>query len=138
MNLRYGAEYEALRSEVRAFLAEHWTAEDKAAVAAPDENSVAASLGANNRTDERATAFRLQALARGYLYRHIPARYGGSEQPPDALRAGIIAEEFRRHDAPFEILSQGAAMLAPTLIENGTEAQRQRFVRDTLLGKIIW
>ena len=138
MNLRYGAEYEAFRSEVRAFLAEHWTAEDNAAVAAPDENSVAASLGANNRTDERATAFRLKAIARGYLYRHIPARYGGSEQPPDALRASIIAEEFRRHDAPFEILSQGAAMLAPTLIENGTEAQRQRFVRDTLLGKIIW
>jgi alkylation response protein AidB-like acyl-CoA dehydrogenase len=29
-------------------------------------------------------------------------------------------------------------MLAPTLIEKGTEAQRQRFVRDTLLGKITW
>jgi alkylation response protein AidB-like acyl-CoA dehydrogenase len=138
VDLRYSAEYEAFRAEVRAFLAEHWTADVKAAVAAPDENSVAASLGANNRTDERATAFRLKAIARGYLYRHIPARYGGSEQPPDALRASIIAEEFRRHDAPFEILSQGAAMLAPTLIEKGTEAQRQRFVRDTLLGKITW
>jgi alkylation response protein AidB-like acyl-CoA dehydrogenase len=138
VNLRYGAEYEAFRAEVRAFLAEQWTAEDKAAVPAPDEGSVAASLGANNRTDDRATAFRLKAIARGYLYRHIPARYGGSEQPPDALRASIIAEEFRRHDAPFEILSQGAAMLAPTLIEKGTEAQRQRFVRDTLLGKVTW
>ena len=138
MDLRYSAEYEAFRAELRAFLAEHWTAEDKAAVPAPDEGSVAASLGANNRTDERATAFRLKAIARGYLYRHIPARYGGGERPPDALEASIIAEEFRRHDAPFEIMSQGPAMLAPTLIEKGTETQRQRFVRDTLLGEITW
>jgi alkylation response protein AidB-like acyl-CoA dehydrogenase len=91
VNLSYSAEYEEFRREVRAFLAEHWTAEDKAAVPAPDPGSVAAALGGSNRADERATAFRLKAIARGYLYRHIPRRYGGSEQAPDALRATIIA-----------------------------------------------
>ena len=30
MNLSYSAEYEQFRDEVRAFLAEHWTAEDAA------------------------------------------------------------------------------------------------------------
>ena len=29
-------------------------------------------------------------------------------------------------------------MLVPTLVEHGTEEQKQKFVRDTLLGKIIW
>jgi alkylation response protein AidB-like acyl-CoA dehydrogenase len=137
VNLSYSAEYEQFRQEVRAFLREHWTDEDKAAVPPIDPNSIAGSMG-GVRTDERATAFRVKAIERGYLYRHIPKRYGGAEQPADPLKATIIAEEFRRHEAPFEIMSQGPSMLAPTLIEKGTEAQKQRFVRDTLLGKIKW
>jgi alkylation response protein AidB-like acyl-CoA dehydrogenase len=136
--LRYSAEYEAFRQEVRAFLREHWTDDDKAAAPALDPNTVAASMGAGVRTDEHATRFRLKAIAHGYLYRHIPKRYGGGEQPADPLKATIIAEEFRRHDAPFEIMGQGPSMLAPTLIEHGTEEQKQRFVAETLLGRIKW
>jgi alkylation response protein AidB-like acyl-CoA dehydrogenase len=138
VNLTYSAEYEAFRQEVRAFLREHWTDEDRAAVPAADPNSVAGSLGGGVRTDERATRFRRAAIARGYLYRHIPRRYGGAEQPADPLKATIIAEEFRRHDAPFEIMGQGPSMLAPTLIEHGTEEQKARFVEATLLGTLKW
>jgi alkylation response protein AidB-like acyl-CoA dehydrogenase len=90
------------------------------------------------RTDERATKFRLDAIARGYLYRSVPRRWGGGEQPPDPLKATIIAEEFRRARAPFEIMGQGPSMLVPTLIEHGTEKQKGFFVRDTLLGRIRW
>jgi alkylation response protein AidB-like acyl-CoA dehydrogenase len=135
MNLSYSAEYEQFRSEVRRFLAEHWTAED--AAGEPDPDSAAAFMGAA-RTDDRATAFRLQAIERGYLYRHVPRRYGGAEQPPDPLKATIVAEEFRRARAPYEMVGQGPSMLVPTLLEHGTEAQKQRFVRDTLLGKVRW
>jgi len=138
VNLSFSPEYETFREEVRAFLREHWTDEDKAAAPAPEPNTVAASMGATVRTDDRATRFREKAIARGYLYRHIPKRYGGAEQPADPLRATIIGEEFRRHDAPFEIMGQGPSMLAPTLIDKGTEEQKQKFVRDTLLGKIKW
>jgi hypothetical protein len=99
VNLRYGAEYEAFRSEVRAFLAEHWTAEDKAAGRRPDENSVAASLGANNRTDERATAFRLKAIARGYSIATSRRATAAASSRPTRSGRSIIAEEFRRHDA---------------------------------------
>ena len=135
MNLSYSTEYEQFRAEVRRFLAEHWTAED--AASQPDTDTVAAMTGAV-RVDDRATAFRLQAIERGYLYRHVPRRYGGAEQPPDPLKATIIAEEFRRAKAPAEIVGQGPSMLMPTLLEHGTEAQKQRFVRDTLLGKVRW
>ncbi len=133
MNLAYSAEYEAFRAEVRRFLAEHWRADR-----GDDPDSIAAITGGAVRTDERATAFRLQAIARGYLYRSVPKRWGGSEQPPDPLKATIIAEEFRRARAPFEIMGQGPSMLVPTLLEHGTEAQKERFVRDTLLGTIRW
>ena len=136
MNLSYSAEYERFREEVRAFLASHWTADDAASSA--DLDSVAAMTGAQVRTDERATAFRRAAIERGYLYRHVPRQYGGAEQPPDPLKATMIAEEFRRARAPFEIMGQGPSMLVPTLIEHGTEAQKQFFIEATLLGRIKW
>jgi len=135
VNLSYSAEYEQFRAEVRQFLKENWTAED--AAAQPDPDSVAAYTG-GARIDERATAFRLKAIERGYLYRAVPKRYGGGEQPPDPLKATIIAEEFRKARAPHEITGQGPSMLVPTLLEHGTEQQKQFFVRDTLLGRIRW
>jgi alkylation response protein AidB-like acyl-CoA dehydrogenase len=136
VNLSYSTEYEQYREEVRRFLAESWTAEDAAGGHDPD--SLAAMTGSAIRTDGRATAFRLKAIERGYLYRHVPRSYGGGEQPPDPLKATIIAEEFRRAKAPYEIMGQGPSMLVPTLLEHGTEAQKERFIRDTLLGRIRW
>jgi alkylation response protein AidB-like acyl-CoA dehydrogenase len=132
MNLSYSAEYEEFRAEVRRFLAESWKTED--AAGQPDFDAFAG----RPRADERVTAFRLKAIERGYLYRHVPKRYGGSEQPPDPLKATIIAEELRRAKAPGEVVGQGPSMLVPTLLEHGTEAQKQFFIRDTLLEKIRW
>jgi alkylation response protein AidB-like acyl-CoA dehydrogenase len=136
MNLSYSAEYEAFRGEVRKFLDENWTDADRAGQ--PPPSGQASLMGAVIRTDERATAFRLAAIERGYLYRHVPKRYGGGEQPFDPLKSTIIAEEFRRAKAPGEMIGQGPSMLVPTLVEHGTEEQKQFFVRDTLLGKIKW
>jgi len=135
MQLSYSAEYEQFRQEVRTFLEQQWTDEDRASN--PPTDNVASAMGLS-RTDERATAFRLRAIERGYLYRHIPKRYGGAEQPADPLKATIIAEEFRCAEAPGEIMGQGPSMLAPTLIEKGSEAQKEQFVRETVLGKIRW
>ncbi|MGH7787388.1 MAG: acyl-CoA dehydrogenase family protein [Candidatus Binatia bacterium] len=136
MDLSYSAEYEQFRVEVRQFLDKHWSDEDRNS--APPPEGQAALMGAVVRTDARATEFRLEAIRRGYLYRHVPRVYGGGEQPYDPLKSVIIADEFRRAKAPAEVVGQGPSMLAPTLVEHGTEAQKQQFVRDTLLGKIIW
>jgi alkylation response protein AidB-like acyl-CoA dehydrogenase len=136
MDLTYSAEYEEYRGELKKFLAENWTDADRAAGPPPDGQ--AALMGSAIRTDERAMSFRLAAIERGYLYRSVPRRYGGGEQAPDPLKATIIAEEFRRSAAPGEVVGQGASMLVPTLLEHGTEEQKQFFIRDTLLGKIRW
>lgn len=136
MDLSFSAEYQAFRSEVRQFLDDHWTEDDRNSN--PEPTGQAAFVGAVLRTDERATAFRLKAIERGYLYRHVPKRYGGGEQSYDPLKSTIIAEEFRRAKAPGEMMGQGPSMLVPTLIEHGTEEQKQKFVRDTLLGKVLW
>jgi alkylation response protein AidB-like acyl-CoA dehydrogenase len=134
VNLAYSAEYEQFRTEVRRFLDEHWTADDRARV--PDMDG--AGMLNIQHADERTTAFRLQAIERGYLYRHVPKRWGGSEQPGDPLKAQIIAEEFRKARAPMEAIGQGPSMLVPTLLEHGTDAQKEQFVRGTLLQQIIW
>jgi alkylation response protein AidB-like acyl-CoA dehydrogenase len=136
MDLSYSAEYVKFRDQVRAFLDEHWTDADRNSSPPPDGQ--AALMGAVVRTDQRATQFRLEAIARGYLYRHVPRAYGGSEQPYDPLKSTIIAEELRRAKAPGEVVGQGPSMLVPTLVEHGSETQKQFFIRDTLLGKIIW
>jgi alkylation response protein AidB-like acyl-CoA dehydrogenase len=136
MDLSYSAEYEAFRTEVQQFLKEHWTDEDRNS--APPPNPRAMTLGAIIRTDERATRFRIKAIERGYLYRHVPKAYGGGEQPFDPLKSAILHEEFRKQQAPGELFGQGASMLVPTLVEHGTEEQKQRFIRATLLGEITW
>jgi alkylation response protein AidB-like acyl-CoA dehydrogenase len=117
MDLTYGPEYERFRGEVRAFLAEHWRPGD-------------------GRAD--VAAFRREAVAAGYLYRSIPRRYGGSEQPSDVLAARVIREEFTAVRAPMELRSLGTQLLVPTLLEAGAEWQRERFVEATITGQIKW
>jgi alkylation response protein AidB-like acyl-CoA dehydrogenase len=122
MDLSYGPEYEVLRKEVRAFLDEHWPPRDA------DEGSRHA----------QAVRFRKKAIAKGYLARAIPRAYGGSEQPPDALAAQVIREEFGRAGAPTEARGIGTMMLVPTLLEKGEEWQKQKWVEDTVLGEVTW
>ncbi len=136
MDLTYSVEYEKFRAEVREFLNQNWTDEDRNSAPPPDPRAM--SLGFQVRVDEPATRFRLKAIERGYLYRHVPKRYGGAEQAFDPLKSTIIQEEFRRAQAPGELMGQGPSMLVPTLVEHGTEEQKQKFVRDTLLGNIWW
>ena len=133
MDLSYSPEYEAFRREVRAFLDQTWTADDRARHAASDQ-----IIGRIARPDARVTEFRKQAIAAGYLYRNIPRQWGGGEQPFDPLRSAIIREEFKSARAPREMVGQGPSMLVFTLLEHGTDDQKRRFVESTLLGQVLW
>lgn len=119
MDLRFSDAYEGFRAEVRAFLASSW-----------DEM--------HGRDAAYVESFRRSAVEQGYLYRAIPKRYGGSEQPVDVLKAQIIAEEFMAARAPQEVGGQGTMMLVPVLLEVGEEWQRERFIEPTIMGRIKW
>ena len=82
MDLEYGPEYDAFRTEIRTFLADAW----------PEARRGDAAADSVDAATQR--AFVSAALRSKYLYRAIPVKYGGSEQPFDALRESIIAEEF--------------------------------------------
>jgi alkylation response protein AidB-like acyl-CoA dehydrogenase len=122
MDLSYGAGAETFRKDVRAFLAEAWQPGDRRKAELKDF----------------IRSFRRQAVDRGYLYRSVPKRYGGSEQPVDVIRAQVIREEFARARAPGEVGGNGINMTVPTLLEKGTEEQRELFIRKTIEGDYIW
>lgn len=123
MDLTYGAEYEAFREEVCTFLNRAWR---------PNT-----ALTRAERKEAEA-AFRREAIEQGYLYRSIPRQYGGSEQEPDVMRGQIIREEFGRVRAPMEVPGLGVGMLVPTLLECGTQAQKDMFIARTLTGEYLW
>jgi alkylation response protein AidB-like acyl-CoA dehydrogenase len=123
MDLAYGPEYEAFRAEVAAYLDESWPP---------------SGADADLPRDEQTARFRAKGVEKGYLLRWLPKRYGGSEQPPDALKATIIREEFRRVRAPMEVRGIGMMMLVPTLLEKGSDAQKELFIPRTVAGEIRW
>ncbi len=70
----------------------------------------------------------------GYLTPHWPAPAGLGA---DAVSQVVIDEELARADvARPDIVIAGWAL--PTIIEHGTEEQRERFVRPSLLGELVW
>jgi alkylation response protein AidB-like acyl-CoA dehydrogenase len=123
MDLRYTPEYDTFRGEVRAFLKQSWPLSGEQA---------------DLPEAERERIFRDLATERSYLYRSIPKKYGGSEQEPDILKSKIILEELTRAGAPGELTGQGPAMLVPTLLEKGTEAQKEKFIPPTIRGEMVW
>ncbi len=122
MNLEYGPEHETFRESVRVFL-EGWPPR---------------CADANRSLEEREAIFRKLGIEAGLVYRKVPTKYGGSGQPYDAIKDQIIQEEFHRVGAPRDLTSQGAALLVPTLLEFGTEAQRDRYIRPALTGDENW
>ncbi len=54
------------------------------------------------------------------------------------LKSRIIAEEFADAQMPGGLGGQGISMLVPTLLEMGTDAQKQEFIPPTLRGEMLW
>ncbi|WP_380871665.1 acyl-CoA dehydrogenase [Sphingomonas sp. DBB INV C78] len=119
MDLTFSAAHRQYRDDLRAFLASSWKPGDIA-------------------SQQKVATFRALATKHGYLYRAVPCRFGGSEQPADVLRAQIIADEFNRARAPREVSGNGMSMLVPVLLELGTEWQKEYFIPRTLTGEFEW
>ena len=121
MDLSYGEEVEAFRGEVKAFLDANWPPKDD-----------------GKSKEEQTRAFRREAIDAGYLNRHIPKKYGGSEQEPDSMKGTVISEEFAQARAPMEPRGIGTMMLVPTLLERGEEWMKDKWVQATIEGDITW
>ncbi len=126
MDLSYGPEYEAFRAELRAFLKRYGHE-------APGRAGETASVGS-----DALVRWQKRLIERGYAARNIPEEYGGAGAEPDPLFATILSEEFGRARASRGVAGQGIDMLVPTLLEHGSEQQKQAYVPPTVTGEMIW
>ena len=122
MDLQYAPEHETFRQAVRLFLGAWPLRGAEAALPLAEQQAI----------------FRKRGVDAGFVYRSVPKRYGGSEQPDDAIRDRIIREEFYRAGAPGDLPSQGAGLLVPTLLEFGSDAQKERYIGAALTDEESW
>lgn len=124
MDLSLSQEHEEFRKEVRAFLDRHGHE-----APGPEDHGL---------KHPRRLAWQKTLIENGYAARTIPREYGGYGGEPDILKSRIIAEEFARAGVSTGLSGQGISMLVPTLLELGTEAQKQAYIPPTLSGEMIW
>ena len=72
----------------------------------------------------------------GYGGMSWPQEYGG--QAADPIRKAIFTEEMDRVGAPERLNTIGEDFAGPTIIDFGTPAQKERFLRPILTGEEIW
>jgi alkylation response protein AidB-like acyl-CoA dehydrogenase len=80
--------------------------------------------------------FQKQLSAAGYAGLSWPKRYGGQEA--SLVQQAIFLEEYDRAGAPDRINVLGEGLAGPTIIDFGSDEQRERFLRPILDGDQVW
>ncbi len=127
MDLSFGAEYEEFRREVREFCS-------RFAERAPKTDRGMAG----GRPSQAVREWQALLIEHGYAAREVPAVYGGYGAEPDMLKSVIIVEELNRAGVSRGIGGQGPQMLVPTLLEQGSEEQKARWIGPTVRGEVVW
>ena len=122
MDLSFGSEYDEFRVEVQHFLT---------------NNAHRAPKG-NDLRGDTAKDWQKLLIENGYTARTIPKEFGGFGAEPDILKSRIIAEEFSNARVNTGLGGQGISMLVPTLLEMGTQEQKEQYIPDIINGKIRW
>ena len=120
----------SFREEVRAFLAENFPAELRG-----KDNAMSAVDGPTEETDAQ-RRWREAMGAKGWGVPTWPAAYGGGGLGREDAR--VLQEEMARAGAWNPIGGMGVMMFGPTLLEYGTEEQKQRYIPDIVNGRVRW
>jgi alkylation response protein AidB-like acyl-CoA dehydrogenase len=124
MDFRDSPDDAAYRAHVRA-----WLKDAVAALPGPEPATIEDRVGYWR-------PFQTQLHAAGYAGLSWPKRYGG--QDASLVQQAIFLEEYDRAGAPDRINTLGEGLAGPTIIEFGTEEQRERFLRPILEGDHVW
>src|SRR5580704_2032259 len=116
----FGGDAEAFRLEARSWLEANFPAALKQNPAA----QMAAMMG-GAETDE-VKLWRERMGAKGWGTPTWPKQYGGGGLSRQEAR--VLAEEMARLGARNPIGGMGVSMFGPTLLEYGTEAQKQQHI----------
>ncbi|OWY60109.1 acyl-CoA dehydrogenase, partial [cyanobacterium TDX16] len=72
----------------------------------------------------------------GWICASWPKEYGGKGL--DTMQAVVLNEEFAKAGAPMRADFFGDTLVGPTILQWGTEEQKQEFLPKILQGKIAW
>src|SRR5687767_6534748 len=129
MDFAFTPHQEALRSEVRAFLAKEMTPEVIAEMEAHHEGRPVHRSAC--RTPLVSALFQ-KISERGWLGISYPKEYGG--QGGDRISQYIVEEEFARANIAVGLGGTGA----PAVLAAGTEEQKRYFVPRLITGEFIF
>jgi alkylation response protein AidB-like acyl-CoA dehydrogenase len=119
----------AFRLKVRSFLAEH---APKRAAPGHDEGAAFEATVADLATQK---AFQGALADAGLAGLTWPKPWGQGVTPE---HQGVFNEEAAGYELPTTAYIIGLGMVIPTMIEFGTDAQRERYVTKALRGEEIW
>ena len=93
------------------------------------ENSLFGRMGAIKEWREK-------VAAKGWIAPSWPKKYGGADMT--VAEQFIMNEEFAESGVPGNLGGFGVMMIGPTIIEHGTEEQKEEHLTKILKGEIIW
>ncbi|AQZ60165.1 Butyryl-CoA dehydrogenase [[Actinomadura] parvosata subsp. kistnae] len=105
--------------------AAHWLRENVPTDDYPEADGIA-----------RAKEFMAKLYDAGYSGITWPKQWGG--QGLTQAEERVFAEEARHYVLPTYVFSIGLGMTGPTIVDRGSDALRERFVRPLLRGEEIW
>jgi alkylation response protein AidB-like acyl-CoA dehydrogenase len=123
MDLTFSPQHEAFRAEARAWLAAHVPTEPLPSLDTP------AGFAAHRAWERTMFEDRWSVVS-------WPTEYGGRDV--GIFEWLIFEEEYYRARAPKRVSQNGIFLLAPTMLEYGTEAQKARFLPPMAAGDEIW
>ena len=80
--------------------------------------------------------WREKVAQKGWIAPSWPAKYGGADM--SVAQQFIMNEEFAEAGVPSNVGGFGVMMIGPTIIEHGTEEQKEKYLGSILRGESIW
>ncbi|MFO8010609.1 MAG: acyl-CoA dehydrogenase family protein [Dehalococcoidia bacterium] len=130
MNLKFSADEEAFRQEVRDFIKKEVPSDFRGADAdcQYEEEGI-------EEVHKFAAEMRKKLAAKGWLGMTWPKEYGGQEAP--FMYDFILAEEMNYNKIPGRDL-YGVSIVGPTILRLGTEEQKQKYLGEITRGEVVW
>ena len=127
----FGGEITGFREEARA-----WIEASLPTSLHGQADAMADAVMRGKNTDPDLDAWRSRLAEKGWGAPTWPTQYGGGGLDPADAR--ILAQELAKVGAPNPMAGMGTSMFGPTLLEYGTEDQKQRHIPPICRGELRW
>ncbi|MDR3513255.1 MAG: acyl-CoA dehydrogenase family protein [Caulobacteraceae bacterium] len=127
----FGGELDAFRAEAR-----EWLEANVPESLRGDPDAVTEGVMGGGAPREDVALWKQRMGAKGWGAPTWPTQYGGGGLTPAEAR--VLAEEMTRIGTTNPIVGMGTSMFGPTLLEYGTEEQKQRHIPPIVRGELRW